>query len=390
MNKSTQVGGPPAPNPLASSGRTSMDRTSMDRTSMGRTSLGRSKAWWSGFNGPQTLGNGRGFWLGGLITLLLALTYPLYSDPYDVGNTAYFLIWIFAALGLSLMWGYGGIMSFGQMAFFGIAGYAYGVISINLAAAGGTTLLSFAAAVLFSALCAAVLGYFMIYGRVSGVFFGIVTFATTMALAAFMGQTAGPEWAIGSARFNGFNGMGGMPMLEVPWRGQAIALEGTQLYYVVLALLVATWLALRWLVNGRFGNVLVAIREDPLRAELLGYDIRRYQLAVFVLGSALAAVSGALYTAWGQFITPAIMGLPSAAMPIVWVAFSGRSDLTATMIGTLTLLVTFQALTVYSQQYALILMGMLLLVTVLFMASGFVVSIWRWLAAQAATGGQAR
>ena len=78
-------------------------------------------------------------------------------------------------------------------------------------------------------------------------------------------------------------------------------------------------------MNGRFGNVLVAIREDPLRAELLGYDVRRYQLAVFVLGSALAALSGGLYTAWGQFITPASMGLPSAAMPIIWVAFSGRA-----------------------------------------------------------------
>lgn len=343
-------------------------------------------AWWSGFNGPQTLGNGPGFWFTTLLTLVVAFTYPLFSDPYDVGNTAYFLIWIFAALGLSLMWGYGGIMSFGQMAFFGIAGYGYGVIAINLAASGAMTLVAFIAAIALSAVCAAILGYFMIYGRVSGVFFGIVTFATTLALAAFMGQTAGPEWAIGTARFNGFNGMGGMPMLELPWIGGAVVLEGSQLYYAVLILLLVTWLTLRRLVNGRFGNVLVAIREDPLRAELLGYDIRRYQLAVFVLGSALAAVSGALYTAWGQFITPAIMGLPSAAMPIVWVAFSGRSDLTATLIGTFVLLLTFQALTVYSQQYALILMGVLLLFTVLFMASGFVVSIGRWLRRLAARG----
>ena len=54
---------------------------------------------------------------------------------------------------------------------------------------------------------AAVLGYFMIYGRLSGVFFGIVTLAVTLAFAAFMHQTAGPEWKIGDARLNGFNGM---------------------------------------------------------------------------------------------------------------------------------------------------------------------------------------
>ena len=265
-------------------------------------------------NGPQTMGNGPAFWIGFAVLVAAALAYPLGFDPYDVGNAAYFLIWVFAALGLSLMWGYTGILSFGQMAFFGVAGYSYGVISINLAATGGLTLLSFAAAVGVSALFAAVLGYFMIYGRVGGVYFGIVTFATTLALAAFMGQTAGPEWRIGSARFNGFNGMGGMPPLELPWFGGPVFLEGSVLYYAVLLFLLAVYLGLRVLVNGRFGNVLVAIREDPLRAELLGYDVRRYQLAVFVIGSALAGVSGALYTAWGQFITPATMGLPSGSV----------------------------------------------------------------------------
>jgi branched-chain amino acid transport system permease protein len=330
-------------------------------------------------NGPQTIGNGRAFWIGFAVVLALAIAYPLGFDPYDVGNTAYFLIWIFAALGLSLMWGYTGILSFGQMAFFGIAGYGYGVLSINLAATGGMTLVALAAAIAVAALFAAVLGYFMIYGRVGGVFFGIVTFATTLALAAFMGQTAGPEWAIGRARFNGFNGMGGMPPLELPWFGEPVMLEGTVLYYAILALLLVVYLGLRWLVNGRFGNVLVAIREDPLRAELLGYDVRKYQLAVFVLGSALAALSGGLYTAWGQFITPAVMGLPSAAMPIIWVAFSGRGDLTATLVGTFVLLLSFQALTVYSQQYALILMGALLLVTVLFVPAGFIAGLSQWL-----------
>ena len=211
------------------------------------------------------------------------------------------------------------------------------------------------------------------------VFFGIVTFATTLALAAFFGQTAGPEWAIGQARFNGFNGMIGMPPLELPWLGDVIVLEGNALYYFVLGLLLAVYLGLRVLVNSRFGNVLVAIREDPLRTELLGYDVRKYQLVAFVIGSSLAALSGGLYTAWGQFIPPASMGLPAAAMPIIWVAFSGRQDLTATMVGTFLLLLMFQTITIYSQQYALILMGFLLLLTVLLVPAGFVHGIGRFL-----------
>jgi len=328
-------------------------------------------------NGPQTLGNGRIFWVCALFVLLAALIFPVFADPYDVGNFAYFLIWVSMALGLCLMWGYGGMLSFGQTFFFGIGGYAYGVLSVDLGNAHGLALGNFAMAVTLAGGVAVCLGYLMIYGRIGGVFFGIVTLSVTLALAFFLGQTAGPEWAIGRARLNGFNGMQGMAPLSLPWFTGDIDLEETPLYYFVLVLLIGTYLALRILVNARFGNVLVALREDPQRTELLGYDVRRFQLGAFVIGSMLAAVSGVLYTAWGQFITPSSIGLPAAAMPIVWVAFAGRSDLTAVLVGTFVLLAIFQTLTIYSEQAALILMGLILILTVMFAPRGFFVSLTR-------------
>jgi branched-chain amino acid transport system permease protein len=143
----------------------------------------------------------------------------------------------------------------------------------------------------------------------------------------------------------------------------------------VIGLLLVVYLGLRILLNSGFGNVIVAIREDPQRAELLGYDVREYQLATFVIGSILAGLSGVLYTSWGQFITPASIGLPAAAMPIIWVAFSGRSDITATLVGTFLVLWVFQILTVYSQQAALLLMGTMLLCTVMLAPQGFVIGV---------------
>jgi len=338
--------------------------------------------WLSGLNGPQTVGNGKAFWISCLLLLIFALGYPLIADDYTVGNVAYLLLWVFMALGLSLMWGYGGMLSFGQTLFFGISGYSYGVLAINFG--GGT--LTFAAlllAILFSALVALVLGYFILWGKITGVFVGIVTLSATLVLAFFIGQTAGPEWHIGLARLNGFNGMKDMDQLNFPWfNGETIFMEGVKLYYMEIFLIVVIYLALRKLVNSRFGNVLVAIREDPQRAELLGYDIRKYQLVTFIIGSSLAGLSGVLYTSWGQFITPASIGLPAAAMPIVWVAFSGRSDLTATLIGSFLILLTFQTITIYSQQSALILMGAMLLITVMLAPQGFVLGmvelISRW------------
>jgi len=265
--------------------------------------------------GPQTLGRGRGFWLLFGLVLAGAVAYPLFSDGYTVGNTVYFFVWVFIALSLSLIWGYGGSLSFGQTAFFGIAGYGYGVLTINFGSAYGFTWIALVLAVLLAALFAALLGYFMFFGRIAGVFLGIVTLAVTLMLERFMAQTAGPEWHIGTARLNGFNGMSGMPPLTIPWFDEPIVLfADVGLYYVVLAMLVIVYFALRILMNSSFGNVIVAIRENPERAEMLGYDIRRYQLVTFVIGAALAGLSGVLYTVWGQYITPSSMGMTAAAL----------------------------------------------------------------------------
>ena len=103
-----------------------------------RTSLIRSLC--AGLEGPQTLGRGRAFWIATAVVVVLAAAYPLVTDGYTVGNTVYFFNWVFMALGLCLIWGYGGALSFGQTAFFGLAGYAYGVVTINFGAAYGLTL----------------------------------------------------------------------------------------------------------------------------------------------------------------------------------------------------------------------------------------------------------
>ena len=196
-------------------------------------------------DGPQTLGRGPMFWIGVRDRPRDRHRLPLVSDGYTVGNTVYFFVWVFMALGLCLIWGYGGILSFGQTAFFGIAGYAYGVITLNFGADHGLTIWATLAAVALSALVAAVLGYFMFFGRISGVFLGIVTLAVTLVLERFMAQTAGPEWHIGAARLNGFNGMNGMPPLTIPWPGEdgpIVLAPDRPLYYVVLALLVLVYL----------------------------------------------------------------------------------------------------------------------------------------------------
>jgi branched-chain amino acid transport system permease protein len=334
------------------------------------------KVWLARLEGPQTKGSGLGFWIAAALVLLAGLVYPNFASSYTVGNAAYFLVWTFMAMGLGVVWGYCGALSFGQTAFFGLAGYAYSVITINIGSAFGLTWLALILAVALAGLFALMIGYFMFYGRIKGVFVGIVTLSVTLVFETFMAQTAGPQWRIGDARLNGFNGMSGMPPLTVPWFGGDVALySGTALYYVLLVMVVLVYLGLRIMLNSPFGNVLVAIRENPERTEMLGYDVRLYQMLAFGLGGALAGVSGVMYTAWGQYITPSSMGLTSAALPIVWVAVGGRRDITATLLGSLLVIAGFQYLTIYGSQYALVVMGALLVFTVLVTPDGLVATL---------------
>ena len=326
-------------------------------------------------NGPRTLGRGPLFWASFCVIVAAAAGMPAFTDSFAVTNLTYFLVWTFMALGLSLMWGYSGILSFGQTAFFGLAGYTYGVISINFGDAYGLTWVALIVALLMPVLLALVLGYFMFYGGIREVFVGIVTLSITLVFETFMAQTAGSEWAIGDARLNGFNGMSGMPPLTINGGESNLVFDGTPFFWFVLALVIASYLGLRLLVNSRIGRVFVAIRGNPDRVEMLGYNVRKFQLAAFTIGGGLAGVSGALYTLWGSYITPSSMGLNAAALPIIWVAAGGRKDLTAVLVATVALTWVSQQLAVYGNQYALILMGFLLLCVVLGAPEGFVVSL---------------
>ncbi|CPR17336.1 branched-chain amino acid ABC transporter permease [Brenneria goodwinii] len=309
-------------------------------------------------------------WAAGFI-LLAALLLPLGVDSGTIGDFAYFLLWTFCAIGLAAMWGHGGILSFGQTAFFGLAGYAYGVLTLNFGDGVLSTWSGLLLALLLAAAVAAALGYLMFYGGVTGIFIGIVTLSFTLVLETFMSQTAGPQWTIGSARLNGFNGMSGMPPLSLPGPdGELLALEGNAFYYLIIVLLALVYWGVRRLLRSGFGLTLASIRENPRRAEMLGIDIRRYQLLVFVLGGVLSGLSGVLYTLWGSYITPSSMGLTAAAMPVIWVATAGRKNIFGTIVITALLVWLSQWLAVYGSEYAMILLGAILLFVVLAAPNG--------------------
>ena len=258
---------------------------------------------------------------------VLVLT-PRLFDLDVVLNVTVYMIMAVLALSLALVWGFGGILCFGQAAFFGLGAYAYAIAMFNIGESTAPLLL----AILVPAAFAALLGYFMFYGRISDVYLGVITLTVTLILFNSINSSAGPEFHIGSARLGGFNGIPGIPSLNMPFfKDWQIDLEG--MFYLSTASLILAYFGLRALLASHFGRTIVGIRENEQRAQLLGYDPRFYKLATFTIGAALAGYAGCLFANWGSFVSPTIFGLAQSAQIIIWVIVGGRGTLIGPILG---------------------------------------------------------
>ena len=268
----------------------------------------------------------------------------------------------------------------------GLAGYAYGIAGINLMEETGNTDIALVVGLVTPVLLAAVLGSIMFYARVQGVYVAILTLLVTLLFETFLNQTAGEGWFVGKAHLGGNNGLGRFaadihepPSLALGFGDSVMEFGGRSLafFYLVLSVLVATYLGLRCLVNSRFGLVLVAIREDADRTQAFGHDVRIIQLVVFCLSAFIAGLSGILYVSWGNFITPDVFGVYNNILPVIWVAFGGRKSLTASLGGTMFLVWLSQALAIQSD-YAFIVLGAILIAVMMLLPEGAFSEIAGW------------
>ncbi|NPV21264.1 branched-chain amino acid ABC transporter permease [Bradyrhizobium aeschynomenes] len=232
------------------------------------------------------------------------------------------------ALSLAFIWGYGGILSFGQTAFFGLGGYAYAIAAVNFQDSTPAILL----AIVVPALFAAILGYFIFFGRISDVYLGVITLTVTLILFNSVNSTSGDAYKIGKALLGGFNGMPAVPTFNVPFDPSTV-LSPEQSWWTTAYVLLGVFLLLRLLLALPAGRIIVAVRENEVRASLLGYDPRLVKCLTFILGGAIAGLAGALYVNWGAFVSPTIFSLSLSAEIIIWITVGGLGTLLGPIIG---------------------------------------------------------
>ena len=336
---------------------------------------------------------GAGWWSIAVLALLL-LVLPAGLDAFRLGLLAKYLCFAFAAVGIVLVWGYGGILSLGQGMFFGLGSYSVAMFLKLEAAAiagSGSALSQFygsdlpdfmvwnsiealpwwwvpfrhlgvalAMVVVLPALVAFGLAYANFRKRVGGVYFSIVTLALAAIMAiVIIGQQGYTGGINGLTDFRTFAGL--------PLDGDA---PRRVLYYVTVALLLASLLVGRWIIGSRLGKVLVAIRDREDRVRFSGYDPALFKAFIFAVAAVITAIGGALYALQEGLASPSLMGIVPSVEMVIYAAVGGRLSVIGAVYGTLLVLM---ARTFFSEnfvEYWLYFIGALFIGVVMFLPTG--------------------
>lgn len=282
------------------------------------------------------------------VTILAVLVaYPYLAPVYYINMLSVMLIFGLLALSLDLIWGYGGLLSFGQTALFGFGAYTYAVATMNfncdvqiqalrqniITCAGGDTYAAMLLAIVVPSAFAAALGWTLFYARAKGVYFAIITLADTAILQQLTVELV--DTKIGNIPIGGWNGIVQIPRFTLGIPGVFLYQFRSPMdfYYLVLFFAILSYYICTRIINAPFGKVLKAIKENETRTEAFGYDVRRHKLIAFTISGAIAGLAGMLFASWGQFINPDSFSFLLSAQVVVWVLIGGRGTLIGPFIG---------------------------------------------------------
>lgn len=332
--------------------------------------------------------------MGGASVLILAvfilIIFPLVLDSFRLNLLGKYLSYAFVAVGLVLLWGYGGVLSLGQGIFFGVGGYCMAMflkleasdpVSTKIQSTPGipdfmdwnqiTELpwfwepfhslgFTLIAVLILPAAFAYLIGVAMFKRRVGGVYFAIITQAIAAVLTILI---IGQQGYIGGA-----NGITDLKTLA----GWSINSDSAKyvLYYVNAFLLIACILLARWVVSTKFGRLLLAMRDREDRVRFSGYDVSNFKIFVFCLSATFAALGGAMFTLQVGFMSPSFVGIVPSIEMVIFAAVGGRMSLVGVVYGTL---LVNTGKTLFSETFPelwLILMGGLFIAVVMLFPNG--------------------
>jgi len=265
------------------------------------------------------------------LILLVLTALPLLTQAFDqryllsIGTRI--VIWSIAAVSLNMILGYGGLVSFGHAMFFGIGGYAVGILSAHGVSSGW---IQWPVALLAATAWAALIGALSL--RTRGLYFIMITLAFAQLV-----------YYVGSG-LEAYGGDDGLNISRSRFPGLIDLRDKASFYWLCFALLcVSLWFCGRY-ANSHFGLVIRGAKSNELRMTALGFPVFRYRLAAFTIAGALGSLSGILLANEGAYISPAMMSWMKSGDLIVIVVLGGMGTLFGPLYGTIAFFVLEEAL----------------------------------------------
>lgn len=295
-----------------------------------------------------------------LAVLCGALALPAFLDDHLLVLATKIGILCLVALSFDLVWGYAGIMSFGQSVMFGAGGYGVALLARDHGVTSVWAVLPVAAAL--GLLLSLFLSALLLLGKrpLAMIFVALGTLTAAYAFDRF---------AMGWYFLGGHGGIPSIPSLTL--LGQEVEL-GKPFYFFALCVLVLFYLLMSWMTRSSFGLALAGLREGESRVTYLGFRVQHLKVIAFVTAGAAAGVAGGLYAFHEGFVWPKMLGVVLATQIVLYVILGGSGTLIGAIVGTVTVEVLSFYLSDQFPQLWPVLLGLLLLAVVLFRPSGLV------------------
>jgi branched-chain amino acid transport system permease protein len=293
-----------------------------------------------------------------VVLLVAAAVLPMLLDTFWVVLATRTLILCLVALSFDLLWGYTGIMSFGQALFYGAAAYTAALLARDLGITSIFVIVPLCA--LIGLVLALVMAWFLLLGRhpPSTIFVGLGTLT---------GAYAADRLARGWYYLGGQNGIPSIPPLTA---GGHQIVEGPGYYYLSLGILIALYGLCRWLVRSQFGLVLAGIRQQEDRLVFLGYRVQHFKAIIFTFAGGICGLAGALAAFHDGFVWPNLLGVLLSTQIVLYVLFGGVGTLVGAIVGVASIDYVSFVLADRFPAFWPILLGLLLLFVVLVRPTG--------------------
>ncbi len=305
-------------------------------------------------------------WIIELVALVVFAALPAFLSEYMVETTTRILILGLLALSFDLVWGYAGILSFGQALSFGAAAYVVAVCGRDLGLSSGLIMLPLS--MLAGYVLALLLGWFLLLGRTTP---SVIFIALGTLTGSYTAERLARAWYY----LGGQNGIPSFPpmMFGAYEMYSGVAFYYVAFYYVAFAILVLVYLFCRWLVRSQYGLVLAGIRQNEARITFFGYRASAYKATVFAISGAIAGLAGGLIAFHDGFVWPNLMGIVTSTQAVIYVLFGGAGTLIGAIIGTTAIeYATFFLADQYPKIWPVILGLLLLLLLILFRPTGLI------------------